>query len=300
MRRPSIRSIRSIDYSIYDKSDINSARKKIQRNTIIQTGCDSVDLWRASLAAIIQSRKVFLLAPVFKAAHHIEPVDNTNSQAVEPDMPDMAQADDFSVDNDQIHRSLSALSLRPGSEQFEETQNKRSYAATLMTTSPTDPTEPVLAITSVSGSPVVPTVQSGTKILRKGASSRGGSSSSQVNSVGHVNGMLEGPIVRDSSPEDYVHYQEDRMEMLRALDGGASNAYRDASLRCQLPLSICIQILQYSMDSKDLAVLGEDKQRKAFAWGQKRETLKIEYDWRMKDESSQLLMLLAGAECVEY
>jgi hypothetical protein len=90
------------------------------------------------------------------------------------------------------------------------------------------------------------------------------------------------------------------METLKAYHKGESDGYRDVSLRCHLPLPVCLEILRLSMSPVDLSHLGADKQKKAFTWGQKRETLKSGHDWRMKDESSQLLMLLSGAGCVEY
>jgi hypothetical protein len=300
LRRSSLLSVQSIDYSMYDKSDIQSARKKIQRNTIGHAGCESVDLWRASLAAIIASRKVFLLAPVFKmnkpaqltsemGGHNVEPAQNKDGHA---DQDDINQMIDMPVTDEHVKHSLSTLSLHPDALEFEDNQAKRSYAATLMTTSPVDSLSPDLA------TPDGITV-SNTKILRVSASSRGYSAGSESNSF---DGALKpGDYVKpDISSEECVRYQQNRMETLKAYHKGESDGYRDASLRCHLPLPVCLEILRLSMSPVDLSHLGADKQKKAFTWGQKRETLKSGHDWRMKDESSQLLMLLSGAGCVEY
>jgi hypothetical protein len=301
LRRSSLLSVQSADYSMYDKSDIQSARKKIQRNTIGHAGCGSVDLWRASLAAIITSRKVFLLAPVFKmhntaqsiletGEHDIEPVQDKNGQA---DQVDMTQVVDLPVTDEHLKHSLSTLSLNSDSLDFEENQAKRSYAATLMTTSPVDSMSPESA--NADGVSV-----SNTKILRVGASSsRGHSTGSEGNSLDGSQ-RLGGHVTPEMTAEECIRFQQNRMEMLKAYHKGESDGYRDASLRCHLPLPVCLEILRLSMSPVDLSHLGVDKQKKAFTWGQKRETLKSGHDWRMKDQSSQLLMLLSGAGCVEY
>ncbi|KAH0085953.1 hypothetical protein KCU96_g10090, partial [Aureobasidium melanogenum] len=267
-------------------SDIQSARKKIQRNTIGHAGCESVDLWRASLSAIIVSRKVFLLAPVFKMFNATNSIVKAGEQNDESTQNGHA----FQVDNDLrvdmpvadglLEQSLSTLSLGPDSVNFEDNQTKRTYASTLMTTSPVDSLSPELA---TSDDDAVLTMQSSTKILRTSASSRDRFEGSEKN-----------------VPDEYTRFQKNRMEKVKAYHKGESDGYRDVSLRCHLPLPICLEILRLSMSPVDLSHLGVDKQRKAFTWGQKRETLKSGYDWRMKDESSQLLMLLSGAECVEY
>lgn len=296
LRRSSLLSVQSMDYSMFDKSDIQSARKKIQRNTIGHAGCESVDLWRASLAAIIASRKIFLLAPVFKMNNAARSLLEENEHSVvssqnkdgHADQVDINQLIDVPVTDERFKHALSSLSLHSGSLDFEDSQSKRSYAATLMTTSPVDSMSP--EPTTPDGIPV-----SHTKILRTSASSRGHSTSfegdssdSSEKSGGYVNA------------EEYVRFQQNRMEKLRAYHKGESDGYRDVSLRCHLPLPVCLEILRLSMSPVDLSHLGVDKQKKAFTWGQKRETLKSGHDWRMKDESAQLLMLLSGAGCVEY
>ncbi|KAG9820398.1 hypothetical protein KCU77_g16679, partial [Aureobasidium melanogenum] len=155
--------------------DIQSARKKIQRNTIGHAGCESVDLWRASLSAIIVSRKVFLLAPVFKMFNATNSIVKAGEQNDESTQNGHA----FQVDNDLrvdmpvadglLEQSLSTLSLGPDSVNFEDNQTKRTYASTLMTTSPVDSLSPELA---TSDDDAVLTMQSSTKILRTSASSR--------------------------------------------------------------------------------------------------------------------------------
>ena len=302
MRRPSIRSDPSIDHSTHDRydksyrSDIESARKKIQRNTILQAGCSSVELWRASLNAIVHSRKIFLLAPVFRmsAASTFAPVLNDTDN----EDSDHRIANYPRPNNGHLDRSISALSMESGSS--GDNDAKRSYAATLMTTSPADSAEPELAITNITSFPVIPSINSGNRVLKAGVGSREHSSSSEDRGSSSTGQTMNGPIERDDDGQKYVGYQSSRLAKLRSEHGGESNGYRDASLRCQLPLPMCLQILGQVMEAKEMAVLGKDKQAKAFAWGQKKGTLRSEFEWRMKDESSQILLLLSEAECVEY
>ncbi|KAG9947802.1 hypothetical protein KCU85_g5518, partial [Aureobasidium melanogenum] len=303
LRRSSLFSVQSADYSMFDKTDIQSARKKIQRNTIGHAGRESVDLWRASLSAIIVSRKVFLLAPVFKtfnATNSIIKTGEQNAESIHKKSDDAVQADnDHSVDmpvvDGLLEQSLSTLSLHSDSVDFEDNQTKRSYASTLMTTSPVDSLSPEFATADDDA-----TVQSSTKILRTSASSRGRSEGSEKNVSDSGHEKAGRHVKPGTSSEEYARFQKNRMEKVKAYHRGESDGYRDVSLRCHLPLPICLEILRLSMSPVDVCHLGVDKQRKAFTWGQKRETLKSGYDWRMKDESSQLLMLLSGAECVEY
>ncbi|KAI4723619.1 hypothetical protein E4T48_00234 [Aureobasidium sp. EXF-10727] len=304
LRRSSLFSVQSADYSMFDKSDIQSARKKVQRNTIGHAGCESVDLWRASLSAIIASRKVFLLAPVFKMFNATKLVSEAGEQDVETALNnnghaidiDINQAAGMPVTDEHLERSLNTLSIHSDSVNFEDGQAKRSYASTLMTTSPVDSMNPDL--TMPDGTAVLSS-QSSTKILRPSASSRGHFAGSEGNSS-DGNQKIGGYVKPKVSSEEYMQFQRNRMERLKAYHKGESDGYRDVSLRCHLPLSLCLEILRLSMSAVDLSHLGMSKQRKAFTWGQKRETLKSGYEWRMKDESSQLLMLLSGAECVEY
>ncbi|THY03061.1 hypothetical protein D6C89_00983 [Aureobasidium pullulans] len=290
LRRPSIRSFQSTDYSIYDKSDINSARKKIQRNTIVHTGCEGVELWRASLTAIIASRKVFLLAPVFKAFNMIKSIQNINDHAAEHETEAGLACASLSTD-DHLNDSLGALSLSSNAVEFDEGQGKRSYAATLMTTSPVDSLYPEHAFPDATNH----SYSQSSTVLQTSASSR---ESERYSSDGTQ--VHERSAKAKVTSADFVRYQERLMKKLKSCHRGESDGYRDVSLHCHLPLTTCLHILRLSMSAQQLSLLGRDKQRKAFAWGQKRETLSSEYDWRMKDESSQLLMLLTSAGCIEY
>ena len=146
--------------------------------------------------------------------HDVESAQNKDGHA---DEDDTDQVIDMPVSDEHIKHSLSTLTLRSDALEFEDNQAKRSYAATLMTTSPVDSLSPELA------TPDGVTV-SNPKILRVSASSRGHSTGSERNSFdGNLkNGEVEPRI----SSEDCVRYQQNRMEMLKAYHKGESDGYR--------------------------------------------------------------------------
>jgi len=95
-------------------------------------------------------------------------------------------------------------------------------------------------------------------------------------------------------------FQRSRLTSQQSVHGGASDGYRDASLRCQLPLTICRRILEMCLDERMLSVMSCRQQQKAFEWGQVGDSLMTEYGWRTKDKASQLWMLLEAMECLRY
>lgn len=299
----------SIEYGMFDKSDVNSARKKIQRNTIVQNGCGSVEFWLASLKAVACSRRLFMIAPESRTM----PVVNRRSQLPESsyDGPvaeiDMAGSTASLGSCDDIRNSLHSMSLKSNLPAIEETQqSKRTYAATLMTTSPRDPEEPILAITDVENAPTIPTVQSSSKVpssQRNNCASQEAPEESdgsrKTSSDSESSNALYVAIERDDSTSPWTDYQARRVTEFAKTHGGQSDGYRDPSFRCQLPIPVGLMVMEYALEAHDMDVLKTQQQKTAYAWGQKRETLRNELEWRRKDESSQILMLLAGAECVD-
>ena len=295
-RRASVRSVHSIEYSIYDKSDITSARKKIQRNTIILAGCQGVELWQAALKAIAYSRLIYTIAPEPrqpKITHN--PFQHTLTEKMDARSGaemDLSSSQASLGSYEDVGNSWYCQGLRRSLPPIDEgNRSRRSYAANLVETSPRDSDEPVLAITEVTNTPTLPVV------VRHGDRTATDWSRRSLNGP---SGPLKGPIVRDDGVSPFIQYQQERMARLQISHGGQSDGFRDVSLRCQLPMTTCVKILGYVMSPRDFSILKPQQQRTAFAWSQKRETLKSELEWRRKDESSQLLMLLSGAECVDY
>lgn len=298
----------SIDDGVHDKYDVDSARKKMQRNTIAQEGGgNSVELWHAALGAIASSRKMFLIAP--QTGNFAAPEWSSASAGESGIRNALDEELSGSVDSlasyDNIRRSEESLVHKGMSSSMDDYQNRMSYAATLMTNSSHFNEDPGLAITDITNTRAVPSIQTNFKAL----SLRGGgavdalpqaSDTTPTNDQQSNFYTLDGPIELDDTVNRYLKYQSKRLSELRDSHDGASDGYRDISLKCQLPLPVCLEVLGYTMDAHDLNILNGDQQRTSFAWGQKRETLREELEWRKKDESWQILMLLGGVECVEY
>jgi len=104
----------------------------------------------------------------------------------------------------------------------------------------------------------------------------------------------------EQSGQKYTERQKQHLASLQRAQGGASNGYRDPSLKCQLPLTVCNLILSFAADEQHLAVLSKRQRTKAFEWGQLHDSLKTEHDWRNRDTASQVWMLLEALECLEY
>lgn len=104
----------------------------------------------------------------------------------------------------------------------------------------------------------------------------------------------------DTTENEYLAWQSAHLESRHAIDGGASDGYRDPSLGCRLPLPVCIRILGH-VTGRDVSVTMSQRQlEKAVEWGQWRGSLMIEKDWCSKDAGSQLWMLLDAIECLSY
>ena len=209
--------------------------------------------------------------------------------------------------HEDVRSSLVGLSLKHDLPPIEENQDrKRSYAATLMTTTPREGLGPALANSGAANAPGPPGVHSGIKRLSSHYKDVHGILSQEpdvgIPAVSRDSSSLElldGPISIGHRGEPYVRYQMLHMQELQDTHRGQSDGYRDTSLRCHLPLPVCVRVLSHAMNPHDLSILRGEQRQTAFAWGQKKETLKSELEWRRKDESSQILMVLAAAECVD-
>ncbi|GAB7350457.1 hypothetical protein MBLNU459_g1060t1 [Dothideomycetes sp. NU459] len=304
-RRSSARSTFFNDSSIYDDSELGSARKKVQRSTLVQEGgVSSVELWQAALKAIACSRKLFLVAPRSGrfAASSVPITDARNTETLDRDL---SVSVDSLASYDNIKRSEESLPQIGTLAPIDEHQSRMSYAATLKKASSMNHEGSGYAITDVTNVSPPSNFQLNIKALslREGKSMDTESQNQAVGPAMKDHGppvILDGIAEHEDKERSYLEYQSQRLSDLRLDHGGVSDGYRDVSLQCQLPLTTCLLVMSHVMDVHDLSIMSKFQQRSGFAWGQKRETLHEEMEWRKKDESSQILMLLVGANCVEY
>ncbi|KAK4545927.1 hypothetical protein LTR36_002491 [Oleoguttula mirabilis] len=275
-RRASIRSIHTIDGGEHEASELDSARRKIQRHLIEHDKASSVELWHIALRIVKYSRALLILAPPVRTSYFGDPIFNTLRQPTITHVSREVMA--------QANGHPQKLSIDTG----KASRNSRgSYAATLTATSSGVPGEPELALTEVTNSPTTPKMIF--KPHRKGAFSEGCD-------LPAVTQRLDSLILRDDSPERFVEYQQNRIMSAT----GGKTAYRDVSIPSHLPHQVVEYILSFIMTRKEREVLSAEQKRAAFAWGQEKLSLKTELEWRKKDEASQVWMMLDSINCLTY
>ncbi|KAH9812970.1 leucine Rich Repeat protein [Teratosphaeria destructans] len=252
-----------------DANELDHARMRIQRQMIEHAV--AVELWRAALKLINASRMVLFISPTSKSRCLV------GSGPTVPKTPKKQREPSHLA---QVTRSAP----RHGKKMSIDIGRARSgsYAARLQTTN-APIGEPELAITEVTNSPVTPKLTF--KPHRKGGFSDG------VDVTPIIHEKLEGLIIRDDSPDRFANHLEKHFR--------AGN-FRDSSRASHLTASLLERIVEAVLDGDDLAILSEKQRRNAIEWGQSRAAMQVAADWRKKDESSQIWMLLEAVGCLAY
>jgi len=301
-RRPSIRSIHTDDGGEHELSEVESIRKRIQRHIIEWRGINSVVLWKVALAAVLASRKIAYIAPPAACRRvHAGPCLFTREDAAdEPSKGREARLDSVAnIDpgGSNVTSPITTITRRTG----------RSYAATLA--APRTPGEPEVALTEVTNTPTTPKLTF--RSHRKGAFSEG----SDLQSLNEKLSKVDLHRAEDHCPEWFLEWQKEKQER-------ENFEYRNTALACQLPLPVFNRILALTLSTdkwtiglqdevealKDSnlapypsgALLSDEQQRKAYEWGQKRETLIKERKWATMADSGQKVLLLDAVGCLAY
>lgn len=299
-RRSSIRSNLSTDVQVNSATDLERARKKVQRSTIMQFGTHNIELWRAGLRVFQISRQVLMLVPTHRI---MAPSSISDEQSSSEDLshdsenPANSSVSSSSVGDDH-HRATSALSVQWPLSKIDEAPTTQSYAAKLTTSPPVNDYEPAFSVTDITNRPIQPVLL---RRWKKSRASRKMDVDDKPKEEPYQDPIrLQGTVRRDGGGLAVCGWQRRHLSQRQMQHGGASDGYRDTSLACHLPLPVCLEILKASMDPRDLGILSDRQQKKAFEWGQLEGSLMTEHDWRSKDESSQIWMLLEALECLEY
>ncbi|EME84113.1 uncharacterized protein MYCFIDRAFT_195259 [Pseudocercospora fijiensis CIRAD86] len=270
-RRASVRSIRTTDGGEHELSELESARKKVQRHIIAQDGASSTELWRAGLRVAISSTVLNGIGP--------------GPQAVRR----------YYVGPPIFHFPIEAETRKQASSPVTTTTAKGSpngfprqgtYAATLTANTGAVPGEPELAITEVTNSPQTPKMIF--KPHRKGASSEG----SDLHAVSQ---KLNGLIVRDDNPARFVRWQEEH-----GANQCGPGGFRDSAVLSHFPAKIIEKIAASSVAKKDQTLLSRKQIRSACAWGQDRGNFQTAETWRKMADSAQVWTLLESIGCLAY
>ncbi|KAF4554870.1 Hypothetical protein D9617_3g019390 [Elsinoe fawcettii] len=320
-------SRRFLDSHISQEDKMERAIKKIQRQVIDVNGYKSVELWAAGMAALQVSRKVYILAPL-RHGKQVDPQEDEHATTVGATPAEQeTEHEEFGcslerqtpVGSPQMYQTfLPSVPTTPDhspSSLSSPTKVGKTWAATAVSTPAeysTDFSSPVIDI-GISNEPVwVKEARKPVKQLRKlgrnanRAQHSDGDGKTDLDNLEALTSRLASthgmsrthldPIKRPTYKEWQIAYMKD----LQAQQGGASDGYSDRSLRCQLPLTVCQRILSFTMPEDLVNILSDRQEQKAFEWGQLHDSLSTEYDWRTKDVSSQIWMLLESIDCLEY
>ncbi|GAM87880.1 hypothetical protein ANO11243_059080 [Dothideomycetidae sp. 11243] len=252
--------------------------KKIQRNVIVKHGYVSVELWAAAMHVFTVSRKIYMLAIRLD-------MDYSQSEIGENETPTKTPP--------RFEGSRSACpSWKPLTWAQAVTKPKIMTVKELE-----DSMKSLLHIPGLG-------VDSRQQLSNLGNQGSGRGKRINEKTTGKASPpserKLQHSLVQKLAGLRYMEWQEQHLRRLQALHGGASDGYRDRSLKCQLPLTLCNHILPYTADQYSLSILSPHQRVKAFEWGQLHDSLKTEADWRNKDQASQVWMLLEALECLEY
>ena len=269
-RRVSIRSVHTNDGGEHEASELESARKRIQRHVIDHDCATSVELWSAALQMVRCSRTLLWAAPQRRRFYIGEAIlgsfVSTGKTSTASGMATRRAQNKLTVDT-----SLTIKTKQP---------NRGSYAAKVTASGKEKLGEPEVVITEVTNTPTTPRMVFKS---RKGAFSEG----TDLPAVTKKLSML---VI---NPERYIKYQKDRI-------AAAESPYRNTSIACHLPRHLVDHIFGYFASAREENVLSGEQRDAAFAWGQDRENLRIEQEWMRRDESSQVWMLLDSVKALAY
>lgn len=277
-RRASVRSALSAGGE-QEQSELESARKKIQRGIIERHGACSVELWRASLRITHTARVLSSIGPRSRGSLYTGPALFDYSKTARPVTP----ADRIIGGG---ARPSPTGALRQG-----------TYAATLTANTDATAGEPLIAITEVTNTPTTPKMVF--KAHRKGGMSEG-SDGIDSEEVSQKLNKLNLSIKRDDNPERFVKYQEGIWQHRLDDRNGVDKSYRDMEAASQLPANVLEQIALHTVDLWAQRLLIKKQQDRCVEWGLERSNFAVEKEWHKMADSAQVVMLLERTGCLAY
>ncbi|KAK3676048.1 hypothetical protein LTR78_004240 [Recurvomyces mirabilis] len=266
-RRVSLKSTVSAGDDEQGLTELDSWRKRIQRQMIAHDEAKSADLWHAALRLLRVSRCLRMAAPTTCVIYTGPKLFICSTDKVKP--LTIRILSPVAPIKTSMGGQAVQLSIDPAKAQ------RNSYAGTLGS--------PEVALTDVTNTPTTP--KRVFKAHRKDAFSHGADSDT-------VTEKLSGLAIRIASGAEYLHYQEDRMNK----QGGT--AFRDMSSVCHLPQELLGRILGLAVGEREMALFSELQMKAVVGWGMRRETLTT--GLQGKDLSFRAWMLLDKIKCIEY
>lgn len=276
-RRASVRSIQTVDGGEHELSELESARKRLQRTLLTKYGASKVELWRTALRILISRRVVQGIGPGVKIS--------CMGLHKEPSRFDFA-SHSATITADKI--ASAPRSATPSNKPFlnsamssptTPSRQQGSYAASL-TSSHVSFSETGIAMsdgTNLSRTPLVQVL----KPHRKGAEA-----ATKPNSL----------ATRGKDWQRYMDWQEDHIKKREE----ESKLFRDVKNLSNLPNDLLDFIAGLTVTEREKQLLSEKQLRAALSWGQRRDHFTTEREWLKMADSSQTWTLLENIGCLVY
>lgn len=278
-RRASVRSIRTVDGGEHELSELESARKRLQRSLITKYGASRVELWSTALRLVISSRILKGLGP--KAGRSLQYYTGPPKF-------------DFSAYSPAMILDKKEAAPRPVTPQFlseramdspRSSSRQGTYAATLSAKKDAIHSEQDLTISDKTNIPRTPKVV--LKPQRKCAPSE------DIDVLEKVDDDL---AVCDRSPHRFVQWQEERIKKQEE----DAKPFRDVKVHSHLPRHLMDSIAGFTVTARGERLLSDKQVQAALSWGQRRTNIETEKEWRRMADSSQTWTLLESIGCLAY
>ncbi|UJO17678.1 uncharacterized protein CLAFUR5_06492 [Fulvia fulva] len=276
-RRASIRSVLTVDGE-QEQSELETARKKVQRAVIQKHGACSVELWQTSLRITLAARVLTAIGPKVRGGVYTGPPLFDHKASSRPVTP--------------ANRITGGARTSPTG-----TMRQGTYAATLTANTDAVAGEPLVAITEVTNTPTTPKMVF--KAHRKGGMSEG-SDGIDPEEVAQKLQKLHLSVKRDDNPERFVKYQEGSWKHRLDQRNGPDRSYRDTTVASQLPANIMETIALNSVDLWAQRLLTEKQRKRCVEWGLQRNNFVVEKEWHKMADSAQVVMLLERTGCLAH
>lgn len=291
-------------------AELDRAKKKIQRSTIIKHGYACCELWTAAIDIFSVARKLYIIAPSrVTISTHVVGEMPFNSWAAQTSTPALQgfgvhmpkQPDDLT--DGPYHSPMRAMQANAGSARRPSLDATMNEGDVLWVGNAAFDLSRLAATPPLSANKLA-------KVRRKQRQNENLVPADEPDltpdlapgvNIDLTQQQQQQQQVRPEamSGQRYLDWQDEKLRHLQRVQGGASDGYRDTSLRGHLPLTVCQQILPYVVDSRTLGLLSNRQQKQVLEWGQLHDSLSTEIDWRNRDKASQVWMLLEALECLE-
>jgi hypothetical protein len=293
-RRTSIRSIRTLDGGEHELSDLESARRRLQRSIIADEGTNVVDLWRTGLRLAISSRVLSGLGPLARNLQR-------RYYPGDPLFDFKQHANDHLADTMHVARAVAAVdhskvnppkievtkALDSGFSSPISHTRRASYATSLKAEPSLVPAALEQPLTDVTNTPETP--KRTFKPHRKGAFSDGSDLRVVTEKLGNL-------LVHSHDPQRFVRWQEERI----AEQANGKRSFRDVWIPSHLPGNVRDRIAEFSVTDKEREILSDKQRHDAIAWGRNRRNFEVEKEWRKMADSAQVWTLLESIGCLDY